>query len=91
MLTKITEKEYIGSFDEISELVNKGYTLLGDLKLAIEGEIIKKRHQKIRLYIDHESKLIDIFSACFCKEVFEFGRIRLKYYLSENIRNVILD
>ena len=90
-MTKITEKEYIGSFDEMLGLVDKGYTLLGDLKLAIEGEIIKERHQKIRLYIDHERKLIDIFSACFCKEVFEFGKTRLKYYLSENIQDIILD
>ena len=90
-MINIVNNEYIGSFNEILELQDKGYTLLNDLKMAIEGKIVREKHQKIRLYIDHERKLIDIFSACFCKEVFEFGKHRLKYYLTEDIKDVILD
>ena len=91
-MIKVTNNEYICSFGELLELQDKGYILLNDLKMAIEKGIVKERHRKMRLYINHESKLVDMFNACFCKEIHCFdGEYRIKYYLTKDRKNVILD
>lgn len=45
-LINVVNNEYIGSFSEILELQGKGYTLLNDLKMAIEGKNRKRKTPK---------------------------------------------
>lgn len=72
-MEKISEKEYIASYDEINDLINKGYEPLGDLRILILYRFIEQSNKKIKTYINHESKIIDVYGGAIARKwVFKF-------------------
>lgn len=62
-MEKISETEYIINYDELMCKVGQGYYIVQDLKIALEEGLITANDDRIRVYIDNNRKLIDIFNA----------------------------
>lgn len=67
-MEKISEKEYIASYDEINDLIYKGYKPLSDLRTLIDLHYINQSHKKIRTYIDHETKIVDVYGGAIARK-----------------------
>lgn len=78
-MEKLSEIEYIISYDELIEQINQGYYVAGHLKIALEKNLIKNDGKRIRVYMDCKGKKIDIFGTVICKH--KFGKLR--YYFTD--------
>lgn len=58
-MRQLTEELYIGSYSNIEELVGQGYLAIGDLRAAMEYDFLKC-YEEIKLYVDHNRKIIDV-------------------------------
>jgi len=58
-LEKITEYTFFVSKNEIDELIKQGYTPVGDLRYAIDHELLNDRN-KITVYIHHVNMILDL-------------------------------
>lgn len=61
-MEKISEIEYIISYEELVSKIEQGYYIVQDLKIALEEKLITADDDRIRVYIDKD-KRIDIFSS----------------------------
>ena len=59
----MSKKECILTYDEITDYIKSGYKPLEDLQLLIEHKYITCIDKGIRVYLDHESKIIDVFGG----------------------------
>lgn len=62
-MEKISEIEYIITYEELMTKIEQGYYIVQDLKIAIGEGLITTDDDRIRVYMDENRKLIDIFSA----------------------------
>lgn len=62
-MEKISETEYIISYDELMFKVGQGYYIVQDLKIALEEGLITNNDDRIRVYMDNNRRLIDIFGG----------------------------
>ena len=63
IMEKISEIEYIISYEELMSKIEQGYYIVRDLKIAIEEGLITADDDHIRVYMDNNRRLIDIFSS----------------------------
>lgn len=74
---------YIVNYSDIINLINEGYYVLSDLRIALERKLINNKHNNVILYIDHENKYIDVYANVFVRRSFEFGRWRTVGYFDD--------
>lgn len=98
-MEKISEMEYIISYDELMDKIEQGYYIVQDLKIALKEGLITTDDNRIRVYMDNNRGLIDIFSSvrydghfrryCFVDigEVFPVEKIQLPDCFGNIIEN----
>ena len=79
----VVNDQHIVSYSDIMNLINEGYKPLGDLRVALKEKLINDKHNNIKLYINNESKYIDIYANVLFRKSFDFGRWNEFYYFDD--------